>query len=176
MNKEINLIHTKSQSPFARIFDRITVIRFIAFSMLTCVSALSIAFFLLVSFSPLPALRQQENAQLSQMQTLAKKKGVLLVVHDRLTAISKLLATRSDIATLIQNMDQNLSGSTRLTSFSIDKKLVKLQVESSSLSDMDAFLDRMSQKQTPSFTQVVMDGINLDQNRGVYIAGLSIQL
>jgi hypothetical protein len=73
-------------------------------------------------------------------------------------------------------MDQNLSGSTRLTSFSIDKKLVKLQVESSSLSDMDAFLDRMSQKQTPSFTQVVMDGINLDQNRGVYIAGLSIQL
>jgi hypothetical protein len=176
MNKEINLIRSKSQTPFAGIFDRISFIRFIAFSLLTGVSALSMAFFLLVAFSPLPALKQQEQSELSQMQQLAKKKGVLLGVQDRLNAITKLLGTRSDISSLIQTMDDNLSGTMSLTSFSIDKKLVKIRVESDSLSDMDVFLDHMSEKQSHPFTQVVMDGIAVDQRRGKYVAGLTIQL
>lgn len=176
MNKEINLIRSKSQTPFAVLFDRITIIRFIAFSMLMAVSTLSVAFFLLVSFSPLPELKREEQTKLTQLRALAKKKGVLLGVQDRLDTIKKLLASRTDIAELIQVVNENVSGPVRLSSFSIDDKIVKLQVESNSLDEMDIFLNNMSKKQSLAFSQVVMDGISLDKNRGRYIASVTIQL
>lgn len=176
MNKEINLIRSKSQTPFAALFDRITIIRVIAFGMLMTVSALSVSFFLLVSFSPLPNLKREEQEKLTQLRALGKKKGVLLGVQDRLNNIKKLLASRTDIAELIQVVNENASGPVRLSSFSIEDKTVKLQVESNSLDEMDVFLGNMSKKQSIAFSQVVMDGISLDQNRGRYIASISIQL
>ena len=176
MNKDINLIRSKSQTPFAILFDRITLIRIIAFGMLTTVSTLSIGFFLLVSFSPLPELKKEEQTKRAQMQLLAKKEGVRLGIQDRVNNIKTLLATRSDIAELIQVINDNLSSSMSLSAFSIDKKMVKIQVETNSLSDMDIFLTKMGEKQSITFNQVIMDGISLNQSRGKYVVGLTLQL
>ena len=70
MSNNINLIGDKNRKVVSPLVKHATVLRFFAMTFLFSVSVSSMILFLLIAFSPLPALQQQEQKQLIPQNTL----------------------------------------------------------------------------------------------------------
>lgn len=176
MNKDINLIRAKSQNPLTRLFDKIVLIRVLAVSLLSLVAAVSLAFFLLVAFSPLPQLQQEEKTKKTQIQLLHRRMGVVLGTQERLTAISSLLNTRSDIGKLMEQMDAKLPEDVVLSGFTVEDGLAKIKFTSSSIFSLEQAIKQISIPPDKNIKQIILDQISLDASGAEYIGSVTMVL
>ncbi len=176
MNKDINLIRAKSQNPLSRLFDKIVLIRFLAIFFLSLVSAVSLAFFLLIAFSPLPALQQEEKTKKSQIKLLHQRMGMVLGTQERLNAISTLLDTRSDIAKLMEQVDEKLPEDVVLSGFTIEEGQAKIKFSSSSIFSLEQAIKQVSTPPDKNIRQIILNQITLDSSGAEYIGAVTMVL
>lgn len=177
MNKDINLIRSKTQTPFAVLLDKISIIRLLSFGTLFIVSALSICFFLLVSFSPLPNIQKEEKQKIAVLQSLRTRTSTLLGVQDRLINIQTFLPARPNLDRFIQSLKKQLATDLSMDTLQIDHKTIDITVSTPSLESLNSFLTSLEKNDSdPLYSRVTVNQLMTDIKSNKYIVRLSLNL
>lgn len=177
MNKDINLIRSKAQTPFAILIDKISLTRILSFGTLFIVSALSISFFLLVSFSPLPSIQQKEIQKTAVLQSLRTRTSTLLGVQDRLKNVQSFLPTRPNLDVFIQSLKKQSATDLTMDSLQIDHNIIDISVSTPSLESLNAFLSSLEKNNSdPLYSRITVSQLTTDVKANKYIVRLSLIL
>lgn len=146
MIRDINLLTT--QKKFLPSSRALSAVHIAAFTLLFLVLTASLILFFLKTQSPFIALQTKERQVSSALVELRPKTAKLLVLHDRLDAISSFLSGRYDAHRVISNIQQELDSDIQVSVFRADAHGVDLTVSSSSLLNLETFLARFTQRVT----------------------------
>lgn len=161
MSRGINLLGRKQQTAIAPVQTKLNKMRAFAMGSLFLVSASSIIIFVLITFSPLPAVQRQADtasATLTQsQQTIAK----LLLLHDRTNASMDIIKKRTRFVQHIQLITGRLPTGVRVKEFSLSKDTISVTVTSASLAPLDSFVNDLviSADQKKDFKKVALGGL-----------------
>jgi Tfp pilus assembly protein PilN len=109
-----------------------------AFLFLVCV--LSMVLFLLVLASPLPRLKQDENAIISTLSGEHEKVARYTLLTSRLGEVTNIMNKRTRMKETISLFRSQVPDDAQITTLSIDQKTVKLTASSSSLESLQTYL------------------------------------
>jgi len=176
MNEGINLLGQNKTTSGVILPGPLQRMRFIVIGLLFIVSVSSVILFILVAFSPLPALQTQEK---NLEQTLLSSKSDIVklsLVKERTTSISNLLAKRQNLDQRLGLVQDKISGNTTVTSLQADNTGILLTVESSSLQDLENFLNGLTQyvQERKAFSRVILVDLATDQTNGEYAVSVHI--
>lgn len=176
MNEGINLLDQNKKSSGFILPGHLQKMRIIVIGLLFIVSVSSIILFILVAFSPLPALQTQEKS-LEQTLLLSKSDIVkLALVKERTTSISTLLSKRGNLDQTLSLVQDKVPANTTVTSLQVDSTGILLTAESSSLQDLDTFLNGLIQyvQEKKVFSQVILVDLATDQTNGEYAVSVRL--
>jgi len=143
MNSGINLLGNKKKASSMQSSPRLRLLRKGAILLLFSISCASIILFILITFSPLPALQKQEEQAIFQMTKRHTDIAKLILVNDRLTGSSKILASRPDFAKAIDAIKKIMPGGVDIVAVNLIKNSVSVTVESKSLVLIDTFFTNL---------------------------------
>ena len=112
MSNEINLAIRRTQKGLLVSSSRIRQLRLIALIFLFCVGGLSFFLFIIISTSPLPSLRDQEQKASAKLTASQGKFGKYLLLRNQLKSIGSLLSMRPNLS---RGIDAFLSLEIRIT-------------------------------------------------------------
>lgn len=136
---DINLAGKGSDLPKK---ERVEKVRLISFASLFIVAVLSILVFLVNLRFSTSTVKKQET-QVSQNlssynQTIAK----ISLLNSRLSDISSILAGRADYSQNLETIINSLGSNSTVTSYRVQGKVLIISVSSSSLLDLNDFLNK----------------------------------
>jgi len=176
MSNGINLIATKNRSFLDPLLNRIKVLRLIAVTLLFIVSVASMILFILITLSPLPALKRQEQTSLAALAAYHTDIARLIILNERATSIAGILGKRTDYNTVIDALRTKLTGDSSIISLQLGKKNVSVTVSSSSLVNINNFLNGIVSDTgvKKTFLHSTLNNLSLDKTRGVYLLVLDL--
>ncbi len=171
MNNDINLLITRPKKDLAKLAKKLKILRIFAMVFLFLIAGTSIILFIFISASPLPALKQQENAALTNLATLHTRMGKLLLIQDQMKDISLITTKRSTFDATYTEITAVLPKGMDLESFRINKQGVSLSLSSSSLSDIETYLASLKDlaEKKKLFSSVSLSGFALNKLVNKYI-------
>lgn len=139
---EINLLARvrRNASQFRK---QLKVARIIGIGSLCFVLLLSLAFFLLKLFSPLPALQKQDADLFTQLSAKKDTIAKLFIVKDRLALISEILAQRADVSHQLDTVVSYMPEDMTISSLSITDASITVGATASNLDAVNTFLNRL---------------------------------
>lgn len=178
MSEGINLLDQGKKKTSEAFLRRVNTTRVIMIGLLFIVSVSSVVLFILVSLSPLPALKTQEQ---SLQQTLARSKNDIIkfeLLKERSTEISSILRTRQSLDSILSLIQTKLPKDSHIISLKSDSKNMTLTIESPSLQSLNEFLSSLigfvQNKQT--FSTVTLTNLTTDQSTNAYSATVDLTL
>lgn len=138
MNKTINLLIPEKNDLV--LLKRIQLLRLLSLSMLFIVIVSVVSVFFLILVSPLPSLRQQENAALEKLATLRTKSSRLFLVRERLAKIDKILAQRPTFEKSFARIEQEMPGGVVIDRIRTTETTFAITFSSSSLATITQFI------------------------------------
>jgi hypothetical protein len=143
MNKGINLLTEKKIDKAGRLFQSLKVLRIIAVSLLFVVSLSSIILFILISFSPLPTLKQQEQERKIILSHFNSEIVKLHILNERLNTIDEIMSKRTSFDDKINLITSQIPSGVMLKSLTIEKNTINVILASNSLLSFDTFLNNV---------------------------------
>jgi hypothetical protein len=142
MSNTINLLQTTRNHVSPVVERRIRIFRIISVTFLFLVGVVSAGLFLISTFSPLPAIRQQEQDLTAQFQAdpLRKKTDSFFLTKMRVEDISRLLTSRAQPMEAYRFFTQFVNGSILLTNLKIDRTGVVFEATSRNLQDIEQMI------------------------------------
>lgn len=172
MNEGINLLESNKKNTSAAFVRQLQTMRTLVIGLLFIVSVSSVILFILIALSPLPTLQNQEQS-LQQSLTLSKNDIVKLdLIKERTTSISQFLDKRKKLDQTIQVIESKFTGDATVTAIESTNIGTTVTVESSSLQDLDNFLNGLIVlvQQKKSFSKVTLVDLATDQTNNKYEA------
>jgi hypothetical protein len=142
MNKDINLLgNVKKPNEVLR--TRIRYLRYLAVSLLFLVSTASVVLFILIAFSPLPALQKTEQEALTELSQYHPKIAKYLFLNERLTKLQEMMKERRTFSGALLLAEQELPQGASITGAGMEDKTVRITIASKSLLPMDTFINSL---------------------------------
>lgn len=178
MKNEINLLNTKTKSPLSALASKIDILRTIAVFLLFLVAFLSVTFFFLVLVSPLPALRREENAKRLALRSLYGKITDLYIINDRVDTISEVLGKRTDFGGIIHEISSDLPSGVAIDSMNSVNKKILFNVSSTSLQNLQIYLDRFveSNQTSKKFKSITQSDLSVSAKNNKVQVQISVEL
>jgi hypothetical protein len=172
MNEHVNLLNNTGGRNYANIITKLRVLRIIAVGGLFFVGAASIMLFLIIAFSPLPNLRQDEERYITTLTTgeNREKMDKYYFINSRLRDIEMLLSKRPDLIASYDLVESSFTPATTVNFLDITDTAISMNVSSSNLIDLEFAVDKLNQqaKNTKRITSMTLSSISYDAKRGTY--------
>lgn len=172
MNEGINLLTNTTKHGYGRLLNRLRILRLVAISVLFLVATSSMMLFLMVAFSPLPRLKQDEARYIQNLNAgeNRSKMDKYFVLNSRLHDISVLLAQRPNIITSYELVQAALNNSVEVNYLDIAEKSIALNLRSDSLAAISESGDTLQKEATSNkkFKSVVLSGISYNASENTY--------
>jgi len=144
MNRGINLLGKKIQTPITKATEKLRILRTVAISLLFIVSASSVIIFLLIALSPLPSLQKKEKNALKVLSAHHADMAKLEVTKERLSISSAIINKRNDFSVSLQKIIEKMPAGISINAIKMKDKNVSITALSSSLSSLETFLDNLT--------------------------------
>jgi hypothetical protein len=175
MNEGINLLDPNKKAS-GILPGHLQKMRIVVVGLLFIVSVSSVILFVLVALSPLPALQTQERSL--EQTVMASRTSIvkLALVKERTDSISAFLAKRQNLDQTIGLVQDKISGDVTITSLQVDNTGILLTAESSSLQNLDTFLNGLMQyvQEKKDFSSVLLVDLAVDQTNGEYAVSVRL--
>ena len=174
---EINLLPNKNVES-AVFTTRLKILRLIAVSSLFLISALSIVFFLLITFSALPQEKQKQAAALEELSVYYSKMGKVIGIHDRIEETRKTLASRRQISPIIDRLVTQVPIGASVDKITIKGKTVVFGISSQSLSTIDTFINNLLElaQKKEFISHLTLSSFSFNDQKGAYSAEIQMNL
>ena len=174
----INLLPNKKKSTSSREIeaDKFRLMRFFAMALLFGVSTASVILFLLISLSPLPQLKKQEEKGLANMALFHGDIAKLQVVNERTDSISTILSKRLTIDKTLDSIRSKLPAGCEISAFAMEKGSITVTVSSKSLSLLNDFLNNIvdTANRKEEFSQVKLSSLVADDQTSNYLLTVAL--
>ena len=163
MSNEINLLKSKRRSVFSDLTTRLRILRFGALMLLSLVVLFSVGLFLLVIASPLPGLKEEENALVASLSSQHEKVVQQTIVTTRLQETRSIINKRAKMREIIALFRNELPEGVTIQVFTIDENVINLQASSSSLTQIETYLASLQSlvTDTKSLQMVQVNSLSL---------------
>lgn len=145
MNDGINLITKKTNTTAIVPTKKVQAMRLVALGILFIVSASAITLFTLISLSPLPQLRKQEQSLKDSYALYRAQIGKLALIEERVDSVGTLLKQSKRFDQLLATIQSNAGSNVTIASMRASKDAFEITVTSRSLTSLDKFLSNMQQ-------------------------------
>jgi Tfp pilus assembly protein PilN len=177
MNNEINLIGNKDHVSAPTASRKLKIMRALAVLLLFGVSAASVILYILISFSPLPQVQQQERDALSALSVSHPEMTKIALLQDRLTGISTVLAQRNKYDSVLESVTAKMPQGVSIFQISMSKKNLTLTVRTTSLDALTTFVANLREATSKKeYTQVTLNSIISDSESNNFSLTVSIGL
>lgn len=176
MNEEVNLLGNSSKNTTLVPTKKLQTMRAFATILLFIISASSIVLFILVALSPLPELQRQEKTLREQLAASHAEMGKLALIDERVTNVSEILKHRRQFDKLLDLVQSTMAKDVRISSLRVDKNIIVLTVQSSSLKSLDNFLSGLIQavQNKQGFSQVTLNDLTTEAATNNYTVTLNL--
>lgn len=176
MNEGINLLDPNRKGENLMPERRMRLIRLVAVGMLFLVSVSAVILFILVSLSPLPELKRQEQSLRLTLSESSNDMVKLALLDERTESIAALLKDRKSYEQTLSLLQAKLPQNAKITSIRIDDNTLIVTVDSRSLTSLDTFLNGMIGyvQQKKGFSQVTLTSLANDTVRNDYSLTVSL--
>lgn len=149
---------------------------YFAIGLLFIVSVSSVTLFILISLSPLPELKRQEQGLRNTLAQSSEDMAKLALLDERTGAIADLLEQRTSYDKTIELLQNKLPSNAAISSIRVDQKTLVVTVESNSLQSLDTFLNGMIGyvQGKEAFSQVTMTSLSTDAETNGYSLTVSM--
>ena len=180
MNEHINLLDTTTNRNFAHVLNRLRLLRFVAVGFLFLVATSSIMLFLIIAFSPLPRLQQEEERYVETLNAgeYRAKMDKYFYINSRLKDIGTLLSKRPDVVASYEIIERAFTPSIDVNFLDIAENSITVNLASFSLSDIEQVVDNLSQQaeEDERFKSLTLSGVSYDERENVYEMVATIEL
>lgn len=176
MNEGLNLLEPNKTTGPGNLLHHLQVMRIITIGLLFIISVTSVVIFILVSISPLPGLKNQEQTLEETLQQSRNDIVTLGIVNGQTTAISMLMNNRETFNIPLSLIKYYISSDMRVTTIQADNKTITVTVESQSLQSLDTFLNGLIGyvQEKKVFSNVTLVDLTTDQSNNTF--ALTVQL
>lgn len=171
----INLLGTKKENAVKNL-PKVRLLRRIAVILLVSISAISVILFLLILFSPLPALQKEEKHAITVLSASHTDIAKLILVKDRLESSKSIISHRSTYEqNLLKIMDTMPDGVT-IIEMGMKEKKISLRVSSNSLALLDTFITGLvhATMEKKEFSDVTMIDLESSDQRNTYLMTIQV--
>ena len=180
MNEHINLLDATNSRNYAHILTKLRLLRFIAVGFLFLVATASIMLFLIIAFSPLPRLQQEEERYIQTLNAgeYRMKMDKYFYINSRLKDIATILAKRPDVVASYEIIEKSFTPSVQVNFLDIAENSITVNLSSLSLSDIDHVVDNLSQQaeEDQRFRSLTLSGVSYDERENIYEMVATIEL
>lgn len=178
MNNSINLLGHKDRNGIKPASGKLKLLRTIAMLLLFGVSAASIVLYILISFSALPQVQQQERQALQTLFSAHPDMTKIALIEDRLAGITTILSQRSKYDTFLDSLAAKMPAGITMQQVSMKEKNVSVTVRSESLETLNIFLDQLvdATGANKDYAQVILNNINSEDTNNTFSMTISFVL
>lgn len=180
MNEHINLLDSTSNRNYAHIINRLRALRFVAIGFLFLVATSSIMLFLIIAFSPLPRLQQEEERYVQTLNAgeYRAKMDKYFYINSRLKDIASLLSKRPDVVASYEIVEKAFTPSIEVNFLDIAENSITINLASVSLSDIEQVVDNLSlqAEEDKRFLSLTLSGVSYDERESLYEMVATIEL
>jgi Tfp pilus assembly protein PilN len=176
MNSDINLLERRKNRIGILRYEKLRLLRFVAISLLFLTSTLSVILFLLISFSPLPQLKRQEEQGLSTLSQFHPDMAKIYLVNERMDSIKSIIGSRRNFDEILDELQNILPSGIKVDALSIDRKNISLSVSSGSLELIDTFINNVlkSVQEGKDFTKVTLSSLSVDSEKHLFLLTVTV--
>lgn len=169
MSNDINLFQRTSVSVSKSLPQQFRLIRIVALFLLFIVPTGTIILFLLIFFSPIKSLQEQEGVELAKANSLQTQVANTLFINDRSLASAQFMSNRSIYRKALQEITTQAPTDVSLNTITMQDTSVNLSVSSSSLDSLRIFQANLLAvpPATQALTSIAFQTIALSQD-GTY--------
>lgn len=171
MSDNLNLLRSRKKD---RQEGPLRLIRFLSYGSLFIILISSIALFFLKINLGISDLKKQERSISNSLSLMSGKIVKFIMLKNRMTESTAILDNRTDFSEIIDEAVKDKPESLSVESFSLDKAGLLLNISSSSLTDLDLFLNNLQKE--PGFKKITLENFTLDEMAGSYKLSLKIAL
>lgn len=171
MSDNLNLLRSRKKD---RQEGQLRLIRFLSYGSLFIILISSIALFFLKINLGISDLKKQERSISNSLSLMSGKIVKFIMLKNRMTESTAILDNRTDFSEIIDEAVKDKPESLSVESFSLDKAGLLLNISSSSLTDLDLFLNNLQKE--PGFKKITLENFTLDEMAGSYKLSLKIAL
>jgi len=166
---EINLLRPKKEG-LGGLKNAQNILRILSLVLLFLTFFSSIVLFLLKLNSPLSSAKKEEDSILLRLSSLKSKMAQFLIIEERLTNISEIIAKRPYWNKTIEMLEKEKPQDVSINMLSLNKKNLSLTVSSYSLLSLDELLNNLIKitLNKKVFTNLILNSMTLDKNSGKY--------
>lgn len=146
MNNGINLAIRRKQHALLVSSSRIRQLRFLSLVFLFSVGGLSVFLFIVISTSPLPSLREQEQKASAVLTANQEKFGKYLLLRNQLALIKTLLSERPNLSKGIETFLSLIPQEVAVSKIHLTERTISFDVTSSSLTALQTLFDTIAVK------------------------------
>jgi cytoskeletal protein RodZ len=178
MNEQINLLQNSGGRSYAQLITKLRLMRFIAVFALFIVAAFSIMLFLIIAFSPLPRLQQEEERLIATLNTgeYREKMDKYYYINSRLTDIDNLLRNRPEIITSYELVERIITPTMSIKFLDISESATTFTLASPNLAEMESAVTKLTQdaKADSKITSLTLSSIAYNAKENVYEMSVTI--
>jgi len=178
MNKGINLLGRKIQTPVTKAVERLKLLRVIAISLLFIISVSSIVLFLLIALSPLPSLQKKEQSVLKVLSAEHSDIAKLEITKERLGISSAIIDKRNDFSKSVEKIISKMPTGLSISAVKMKNKDVSIIVSGESLSSLENFIDTLTKAsdEKKDFTSVTLQEFEALAGQTVFTVKLNLAM
>lgn len=177
MNNEINLIGHKDHASVPTASRKLKIMRAIAVLLLFGVSAASIILYIMIAFSPLPQVQQQERQALATLATSHSDMAKIALLEDRVAGITAIISKRNTYDTVLDTIASKMPVGLSIFQVNMSKKTATVTVRSNSLATLTEFVTNLTTAvDNKEFTKVTLNSIVSDDQTGIFSLTVSVNL
>lgn len=175
MNNNINLIGSKNHTTIPLASRKLLLMRAIAMVLLFGVSAASIILYILIAFSPLPQVQEQERQALSTISNSKSDMAKIALIQDRLGGISTIMKQRTTYDVLLDSVVSKMPPGITIFQITTNKKDITLTVRSSSLDALTTFVNNLTDAaRAKEYAKITLNSILSDDESGMFSLTVSV--
>ena len=176
MSDSINLLDPNKKNENLLPAKRMHFMNIFAVGLLFLVSVSSVTLFILISLSPLPELKRQEQGLRGTLAQSSEDMAKLALLDERTGAIADLLSKRTSYDKTLDLLQKKLPNNAAISSIRIDQNTLVVTIESKSLQALDTFLSGIIGyvEQKEAFSQVSMTSLSTEAESNGYSLTVSL--
>ncbi|GIW61791.1 MAG: hypothetical protein KatS3mg089_0643 [Patescibacteria group bacterium] len=166
MTNDINFLYSKRRGTLGALTRKIKLLRFIAIALLLFAGVLSVSVFLLILASPLPRLKNEENALLDSLSRQHEKITKQTLIVNRLDDISQIVTKRPKFRDFIITFTKDIPQDLEITLLEVEQKTLKITIETKDLASIGAYIESLNRigKEDKRVARIFMNSFGTSKN------------
>ena len=164
MSNGINLLATTNKG-LGKNEGKVKTLKLIALISIILVGLSSVTVFLLTRQFSVSSIENQQKSILQQMKIASKKETKIVIINNRLKAISDILLQRIDYSQIVKALSNKIPAEVSVDKLVISDKKISIMVSSASLLSINTVIDNFVDmaKKKDMISSVILDSLSMDK-------------